>query len=68
MFKSWCKEAMHKRRCSLGSGAIFWILDTSKNTSLKAMCFKIRGLLQIFEAWIIRHIERALNEEAHKAA
>ena len=40
----------------------------SKNPSLKDMCFRIKNLLKQFEAWRIRHIERALNEEAHDAA
>ena len=35
---------------------------------MKEICFKIKGLLKKFEAWSIRHIERALNEEAHDAA
>ena len=40
----------------------------SKSTSLKESCLKIKGLLKKFEAWSIRHIERALNKEAHEAA
>ena len=38
-----------------------------KNTSLKAMCFRIKGLLKKFEAQSVRHIEHNLNEEAHEA-
>ena len=40
----------------------------SKNMTLKERCFKIKGLLKKFEAWNIKHIERVVNEEAHKAA
>ena len=40
----------------------------SKNTSLREMCSRIKSLLKKFEAWSIRHVERALNEEAHNAA
>ena len=39
----------------------------SKNTSLKEMYYKIKGLLKKYEAWSIRHIERS-NGEAHEAA
>ncbi|MCO5597494.1 hypothetical protein L7F22_051572 [Adiantum nelumboides] len=40
----------------------------TKNSSLRKICFKIKSLLKRFEAWSIRHIERAMNEEAHDAA
>ena len=40
----------------------------SKIISLKVVCFRVKGLLKKLKAWIIRHIKRALNEEAHKAA
>ncbi|MCO5584216.1 hypothetical protein L7F22_038140 [Adiantum nelumboides] len=40
----------------------------TKNSSLREICFKIKSLLKRFEAWSIRHIERAMNEEAHDAA
>ena len=40
----------------------------NKNPSLKEMCFRIKGLPKRFEAWTIKHIKRALNEEAHEAA
>ncbi|MCO5597162.1 hypothetical protein L7F22_051238 [Adiantum nelumboides] len=40
----------------------------TKNSSLREICFKIKSLLKWFEAWSIRHIERAMNEEAHDAA
>ena len=40
----------------------------SKNTALRELCSRIKGLLKKFEAWSIRHVERALNEEAHDAA
>ena len=40
----------------------------SKNTSWREMCSRIKGLLKSSEAWSIRHVERALNEEAHNAA
>ena len=40
----------------------------SKNTTLKERCFKIKGPLKKFEAWSIKHIEHALNEEAHEVA
>ncbi|MCO5584217.1 hypothetical protein L7F22_038141 [Adiantum nelumboides] len=39
----------------------------TKNSSLREICFKIKSLLKRFEAWSIRHIERAMNEEAHDA-
>ena len=39
----------------------------SKNTTLRDMCFKIKGLLKRFEAWSIQHVERLLNTEAHDA-
>ena len=40
----------------------------TKNSSLREMCFRIKSLLKRFEAWSIRHIERAINVEAHEAA
>lgn len=40
----------------------------SKNTLLREMCFRIRNLLKQFEAWSIRHIDRAHNGKAHEAA
>ena len=40
----------------------------SKNTALRELCSRIKGLLKKFEAWSITHVERALNEEAHNAA
>ena len=40
----------------------------SKNTTLKELCYKIKGLLKRFKAWSIRHVPRAQNEEAHEAA
>ena len=40
----------------------------SKNTALKKMCFRIRGLLREFEEWNLKHIGRDQNEEAHEAA
>lgn len=40
----------------------------SKNTVLRDMCFRIKGLLKKFSAWSIRHVERSLNEEAHEVA
>ena len=39
----------------------------SKNTALRELCSRIKGLLKKLEAWSIRHVERALNEEAHSA-
>ncbi|MCO5590464.1 hypothetical protein L7F22_044434 [Adiantum nelumboides] len=39
----------------------------TKNSSLREICFKIKSLLKRFEAWSIKHIERAMNEEAHDA-
>ena len=39
----------------------------SKNTSLRELCSRIKGLLKKFEAWSIIHVERVLNEEAHNA-
>ncbi|MCO5586952.1 hypothetical protein L7F22_040897 [Adiantum nelumboides] len=52
----------------LKAGFIVPVETTEWNTSLKEMCFKIKGLLKKFEAWSIRHIERALNGEAREAA
>ncbi|MCO5614358.1 hypothetical protein L7F22_068637 [Adiantum nelumboides] len=40
----------------------------TKNSSLREICFKIKILLKRFEAWSIKHIERAMNEEVHDAA
>ena len=40
----------------------------SKNIALSELCSRTKGLLKKFEAWSIRHVERALNEEAHNAA
>ncbi|MCO5596036.1 hypothetical protein L7F22_050092 [Adiantum nelumboides] len=39
----------------------------TKNSSLREICFKIKSLLKRFEAWSIRYIECAMNEEAHDA-
>ena len=61
------------RRLSIKGDALLVVKQVlgvwkSKNTSLKEMCFRIKGLLKRFEEWSIRHIERALNGEAHEAA
>lgn len=40
----------------------------TKNSFLREMYFRIKILLKRFEAWSIRHIERAINEEAHEVA
>ncbi|RXY01668.1 hypothetical protein DD576_30370, partial [Klebsiella pneumoniae] len=61
------------RRLSIKGDALLVVKQVlgvwkSKNTSLKEMCFSIKGPLKNFKAWSIRHIERALNGEAHEAA
>ena len=40
----------------------------SKNTTLKELCFRVKGLLKKFEAWSICHVDRDQNKEAHDAA
>ncbi|MCO5586846.1 hypothetical protein L7F22_040791 [Adiantum nelumboides] len=40
----------------------------SNNSRLKNMCFHVKNLLKLFEAWSLRHIDRSHNEEAHAVA
>ncbi|MCO5561428.1 hypothetical protein L7F22_015049 [Adiantum nelumboides] len=40
----------------------------SKKPRLKNMCFHVKNLLKLFEAWNLRHIDRSHNEEAHAIA
>ena len=40
----------------------------SKNTTLREMCTRIKGVLKKFEAWSLRHIDRSQNVEAHNAS
>ena len=67
-----CVEHGVKRICIRGDALLVvkQVLGAwkSKNSTLKEMCYIIKGLLKRFEAWSIRHIARAQNEEAHEAA
>ena len=45
MFKAWCEEAMHKKRCSLGSEVGFGSLE-EQEYFLQGSVFQNQGLVE----------------------